>query len=374
MHVGNIPERYDAALDLTALNGTVEHEPGDMTVVASAGVRVGDLSATLAAAGQRLPFDVPEPARATVGGSVASNAPGLMRSSHGGIRDWVIGMKVVLADGTVTKSGGRVVKNVQGYDLHRLHTGAFGTLGVIAEVAFKLTPAPASSRVVAAVFSTLPAATQAASTLYNAPFTPEALSLFYGEGASQAIGAVMPGTAGKARSLLLARLTGGQAAVARQVDETVSAVRQAGAAVIEVLEPDAADRLWQADSSPAGTVVSARATLRPAAAHAALADVVAAEANWPGLVLSARTDCGFGALTVNWWGRNDADAREAIKISVQAVRQHGGQAVIEMCPTGLKRGLDVFGEAGPALSIMRRMKEQYDPARVLNPGRFVGGI
>ncbi len=114
--VGNIPSSYDTAIDLSGFTGEIEHEPGDMTVVANAGVTIGSLNALLAKEGQRLAFEVRKPDRATVGGSVASNAPGRRQSSTGGIRDWVIGMQIVLADGTITKTGGRVVKNVQGYE------------------------------------------------------------------------------------------------------------------------------------------------------------------------------------------------------------------------------------------------------------------
>ncbi len=376
MSVGNVPERYDAALDITGLVGNVVHEPGDMTVVADAGVRVADLSALLANANQRLPFDVPQPAKATIGGSVASNAAGFMRSSSGGIRDWVIGMKVVLADGTVTKSGGRVVKNVQGYDMHRLHTGAFGTLGVIAEVAFKLTPIPAKTMTIAAGFDALGPAARTVTALFNAPFTPEAMSLFYGEGAAKAAGTRIPkGLAGPCRILLLTRVAGGEAAVIRQANETIKAARAEGASAIESIEVADADSLWRtADTSPAGVTVSARSTLRPDNALKTLMDLDIALSSWPSLVLTARVDCGFGTLVTNWWGRSNEDAREAVEASVHAARRNGGATVIEMSPSGMKRGMDVFGEVGSALSVMRRMKEQYDPARVLNPGRFAGGI
>jgi glycolate oxidase FAD binding subunit len=376
MHVGNVPERYDVALDLTGLDRNVAHEPGDLTVVAEAGVRVAALDAHLAAAGQRLPFDVPEPEKASIGGSVASNAYGFLRSSVGGIRDWVIGMKVVLPDGTVTKSGGRVVKNVQGFDLHRLHTGAFGTLGVIAEVAFKLIPLPAHTRTVAAVFNTLDAATRAATALYNAHFTPEAVSLFYGSAAARTITSRMPpGAAGQSRILLLTRVAGGEATVARQVDGTVDFVRAAGCAAVETFEGPGAGPIWQeACEHPGGVTVATHAVFRPSAAYRALADIELAASSWPGMTLSARIDCGYGALSTNWWTDNDDSAREAVNVSIQAARLQNTVAVIERCPRGMKRGMDVFGNPGPSLAIMRRMKEQYDPSRVLNPGRFAGGI
>ena len=116
IRVGNIPSSYDVALDLSEFTGEIEHAVGDMTIAANAGVTIATLNTLLEKEGQRLPFEVRNPDRATVGGSIASNAPGHRQSSTGGIRDWVIGMQIVLADGTITKSGGRVVKNVQGYE------------------------------------------------------------------------------------------------------------------------------------------------------------------------------------------------------------------------------------------------------------------
>ncbi len=376
MHVGNLPERYDVALDLTGLTATLVHEPGDLTLVAGAGIRVADISAVLAKSRQRLPFDVPEPERATIGGSVASNAAGVMRSSTGALRDWVIGMKVVMADGTVTKSGGRVVKNVQGYDMHRLHTGAFGTLGVIAEVAFKLTPIPESSTTVAACFANTEIASTAAAAIFNGYVSPEAWSLFTGEGAKSTAMRLVPlAREFKTTHLLLAKVAGGRAAVNRQVSDLVSAARNAGAYGVEVVDQADEARTWKdAASAPLEAVVSARLSVLPADACKAMVDIEAATARWPALRSWTRTDCGFGTVMAHWWAKNDEDAREAITASTRAATRHGGSAVIEKCPAGLKRGMDMFGDVGPSISIMRRMKAQYDPDRNLNPGRFAGGI
>ena len=158
MSLGNSPERYDVAVDLTGISGIVEYEPADLTIVVSGGTTVAELQTLLGESGQRLDFDPPEPAAATIGGSLASNAVGPLRSSVGGVRDLAIGLQVVEADGAVTKSGGRVVKNVQGFDLVRLHIGALGTLGIITEVAFKVAPFPADTQTVAGWFDGLDAA------------------------------------------------------------------------------------------------------------------------------------------------------------------------------------------------------------------------
>ena len=142
MEVGRPPERLDAVVEVSHLDAIVEHNPADLTVTAQAGIIVAGLQRVLGEEGQFLAIDPPLPDRATIGGTLASGADGPLRWHYGHPRDSVIGMRVVQADGTVTKSGGQVVKNVSGYDMSRLHIGGLGTLGVIAEVSFKLTPLP----------------------------------------------------------------------------------------------------------------------------------------------------------------------------------------------------------------------------------------
>ncbi len=376
MQVGNLPEKYDVALDMTGLGESFQHEPGDLTLVVDAGMRVSDISVRLGKAGHRLPFDVPDPDRATIGGSVASNAAGVMRSSTGGIRDWVIGMQVVQPDGTATKSGGRVVKNVQGYDLHRLHTGAFGTLGVITEIAFKLIPVPEVSKTVAAIFHETERAAAAASTIFNGYVTPEAWSFFTGGGAADVAARYIPGASDARKTyVMLARVAGGPAAVDRQVSEVVRAVADAGGLGTAVVDGAAQEGVWQdAGTGRLAPTVCVRMSMKPGNIYRVIADLESVEARWPKLRVWARADCGYGAVTVNWWAPDDAGARDAISASNSVAALRGGSAVIESCPTGLKRGLDVFGNPVPGLAIMRRLKDQFDPGRNLNPGRFAGGI
>ena len=145
MALGNVPDRYDLALDMTGLDRMMDHTPGDLTATAGAGMTIAALQESLGHHGQILAVDPPLPERATLGGTMAVGWSGPFKWQFGSIRDVVIGMKVVQADGTVTKSGGQVVKNVSGFDMARLHIGALGTLGVIVEVSLKLTPRPHGS-------------------------------------------------------------------------------------------------------------------------------------------------------------------------------------------------------------------------------------
>jgi len=142
IHTGNVPARYDIALSLSRLNAVVEHEPADLTTTVQAGMTLSELQGRLGAAGQLLPLDPPGGERATIGGILAANASGPWRHAFGSARDMTIGLRVVTAEGRITRAGGRVVKNVAGYDLCKLYVGSLGTLGVIVEATFKLAPLP----------------------------------------------------------------------------------------------------------------------------------------------------------------------------------------------------------------------------------------
>ncbi|MBI4307002.1 MAG: FAD-binding oxidoreductase [Chloroflexi bacterium] len=385
MHVGNVPRRYDVALRLVRLDQIVEYEPADLTVIVQAGVTIASLQAELVRQGQRLPFDPPSPHLATIGGSLASNAAGPLRSAFGGIRDFVIGMKVVHADGTITKSGGNVVKNVSGYDLMRPHIGAFGTLGVIAEAGFKLIPLPRSVRTIAAEFGSLESAEAACKRLMSSPFVPERLSLFTGTVAASALASLRgaKGDTGGEACLLLTTLAGGPNATARMVDETARLIRAAGPAWHDEPESAVADAVFALAEQTSENVprVTARATLNPTDCFQFLRSIYRDAAAGP-LTPGAVVHVGFGTVILHWRpARASFEAeqllqatRSAIEQSRNAAARFGGNAVIERCPVELKSQVDIWGDVGPSIEIMRMMKTQFDPAGVLNPGRFVGGI
>lgn len=363
MGIGNVPERYDVALDLTGLSQTVEHIAGDLTVITDAGITVAELQKTLAKAGQRLPFDVPEPDRATIGGSVASNAPGHTRSSLGGIRDWVIGMKVVLADGTITKTGGRVVKNVQGFDLHRLHTGAFGTLGVIAEIGFKLTPLPAQTRTVAIWFDSVEEAKDLVMRSFNGAMLPEGLTVFAGAPAKGAISTLTD--ASDSSILVLAHVTGVESSVTRQVNDLTGSAGTLDAAGYESIEGDAGQMLWRtADSSQSDSPTAGRANFKPSTAFDFANEALAIDG------CSLEVQGGFGSVLV---GVDSGDSAAGTSLR-ELAKKHGGNLTLERLPLDAKSEIDVFPDAGKSIAVMRSIKQRFDPNSNLNPGRFVGRI
>lgn len=152
-HIGRAPTRYDLAIATHGLARVLDYHPDDLVVTLEAGATLGAVQAELARHGQWLPWDAPLPGRASVGGLLASGAAGPLRLGYGAPRDWTLGMRVALGDGRLVRSGGRVVKNVAGYDTHKLHIGALGTLGVIVEATFKVQPLPERRRTLLASFT-----------------------------------------------------------------------------------------------------------------------------------------------------------------------------------------------------------------------------
>ena len=376
LEVGNPPERLDAVVDVSNLNGIVQHNPADLTVTVQAGMTLASLRRTLGDQGQFLGIDPPLPDRATIGGTLASGAAGPLRWHYGHPRDSVIGMKVVQADGTVTKSGGQVVKNVSGYDMSRLHIGGLGTLGIIAEVSFKLTPLPQDQATVVGVFDSADAALAAGLGVFQSPFTPLAMTAFDARVKERA-----QLDAPDASHLLAVRLGGRPRTLKRQVSDCVSICREHGANDVDEIDDTAATALWRslADfgwDEKTAPVALARASVLPGSVSGVLN---ALEGPGTGTLRHAAVvQPGFGSLQIAWYP-DDADASadditRTLTSTREATHRAGGRLLVERCPLDVKSRLDVWDEAGESLAIMRRMKDEFDPLRLLNPGRFVGGI
>ena len=374
--LGNPPHGLDLVVDMSGLSRVLEHNPADLTATVQAGIAVGRLQEGLSEDRQFLAIDPPLPQRATVGGALATGVSGPLKWLYGSSRDTVIGMKVVAADGTVTKSGGQVVKNVSGYDMARLHIGGLGTLGVIAEVSFKLTPMPPRQATLVAAYPGTRKALEAALGIFHGDVVPLALTAFNAS-ANRWAGAVdMDG------ALLAIRLGGRPRTLERAIGECRAICGEHGPARVELFdESDAADMWsaladfgWAGDPSPA---VLCRASALPSAVPELVSTVERAD-DAGSLSSAVVSNPAHGAVLIGWFaeaGGVSADqASAAIRTTVDAVHGGGGRVVIERCPPEIKDGLDVWDGVGESVAIMRRLKEQYDPNRVLNPGRFVGGI
>jgi glycolate oxidase FAD binding subunit len=331
---GRPPERVDTVVDLRGLDRIVDHAAGDLVVVAQAGVPLADLQRHVARSGQRLAIDG-APTGATLGGIIATAASGPLRHRYGTVRDLLIGCTFVRADGTVARSGGRVVKNVAGYDLGKLLTGSYGTLGVVTEAVFRLHPLPAAAATVTAAVPDAATAARLVVAVTRAQVVPSAVELDWPAGG--------PGTLAVLLEGIPAGVAGRAAATARLVGGEVTG------------PPSWWDRRVWTVGQLALKLTFLRTGLAAILAHAA--DNAIALRGSPGVGVL------YGATT-------DPSTVEPLRARCQ---RHGGSLVVLDAPPEVKANLDIWGPI-PALDLMRRVKEQFDPERVLAPGRFVGGI
>jgi glycolate oxidase FAD binding subunit len=353
LDLGSPPARLDAVLHTRRLSRIREHAPSDQIVAVEAGMTLAELQRTLAPHRQRLAIDPPLPERATLGGVVAANAFGPRRTRFGAIRDLVIGITVVRADGVVARGGGKVVKNVAGFDLPRLFCGSLGTLGLVAEVVFRLHPLPEASAT--AVFDGLAAADvqETMPALRDLAVEPTAV-------AALATGATFR---------VAVRFEGFAPGVRAQVDRTLE--RAGGGARLEGADEAA---LWaQHDAIRAGGDVRAKATFAPAALARALDALDPLRRALSGAGLAIHPAVGIALLAGDLG--DPAAAAAAIASARVALRPLGnGSLVVAAAPPELRARADPWGAPPPGIEVMRRLKRQLDPEGRLAPGRFVGGI
>ena len=347
---GAPPERVDVLLETGGLDAVVEHEAGDLVVVVQAGLPLSRLAETVAGAGQELVADVPRERverGATVGGALATAPSGPRRLLRGGLRDLVLGATVVRADGTVASSGGKVVKNVAGYDLAKLVTGAFGTLGVVVRAAFRLHPLPAERGFVS-VAGALPDVAAAARSVVASQLAPAAVELDRPAGSDDATCVVL--------------IEGTPAAVP---------VRQAEAWAMLGGSPAEEPAWWGRLPSADGDVLLKVTATLPGVARVLEAARAAEQVH--GVGITVRGSAG-GVL----WASLPADDPAAVAGVVADLRRAApgpadGTVTVLRAPRAVREAVDVWGPV-PGLDLMRRVKEQFDPDRTLSPGRFVGGI
>ena len=344
------PSSADVLLDVSALDQVLEHAAGDLIVVTQAGAAMAGLQEVVARGGQRLALDETVPG-ASIGGTLATNASGAHRVATGTARDLLIGITVVRADGVVAKAGGRVVKNVAGYDLGKLVIGSLGTLAVVTEAVFRLHP--------------LPAATRWLSTSVKDPAHAQSVvqAVLHGQAVPSAIEVEWPAQGpGAVHVLLEGREDGveGRSATVRDL---------MGGAAGELSEDPSGGATYPWDTRASG---DGRATaLKLTFALSGLADVLTA-AGESGLHVRGSAGAGV-AYAAFAPGAPVDDVVAGVRRVRETCLQSRGSAVVVDAPASVKAAVDVWGPV-PALDLMRRVKDQFDPDHRLAPGRFVGGI
>lgn len=373
MNVGGLPEQIDVLLETNKLTHLLEYEAPDLTCHVEAGLTLAALQSQLTQQGQWLALDPPDATQATLGGILASNASGPKRLRYGSARDQVIGLRIVQANGEIARSGGRVVKNVAGYDLNKLYIGSFGTLGIIVEANFKLQPLPAVERTLLLTFTNANDAMQMVIATLGSLLTPGAIELIDAGAASDMsnfFGINLP-TNG---FTLAINFEGGTVSVDRQLDEARLLARKNNALMADDITGEAQNRFWEVVREHTQGTVTCKATMLVSQIAPYLQQVEQICRRHQ-LEYAIVAHAGNGILYIEL-RPGDATARivEAVaELRIQA-QEARGSLVVERCPVDLKRRINVWGEPGSDFYLMQRLKRQFDPKGTFVTGRFVGGL
>ncbi|MCL1472355.1 FAD-binding oxidoreductase [Argonema antarcticum] len=359
---GGVAKGVDVVISTSRLNRVIEHAVGDLTITVEAGAKLSDIQAILAASGQFIALDPSYPQTATIGGIVATADAGSLRQRYGGVRDMLLGISFVRADGQIAKAGGRVVKNVAGYDLMKLFTGSFGTLGMISQATFRVYPLPEASQTVVLI-GIGDAIALATKTLLASALTPTAVDL-------RSTAVVTNLGLGKGMGLIT------------RFQNITESIKQQSTRLLEVgqtlglqcssytgndeaeLWQKLAEQIWASGQEPE---IICKIGMLPTAAVATLT-LLDNISHQQGIGL-IHAGSGLGLLRFN-----PENALNCVTKMRSHCQSHSGFLTVLEAPISFKQQLDVWGYSGNALDLMRQIKQQFDPENILSPHRFVAGI
>jgi glycolate oxidase FAD binding subunit len=373
MNLGELAERIDVMLVTTQMTRLLEHEVPDLTCHVEAGITLAQLQAQLAAKGQRLSLDPPNAEQATLGGILATNASGPKRLKYGTARDLVIGLRVIQATGEIARSGGRVVKNVAGYDLNKLYIGSLGTLGLIVEANFKLHPLPVAEHTLLLTYTNASDAMQTVIAITGSPLSPSALELIDAGAANDMrdfFGFELP-TNGYT---LAVNFEGSPATIERQIDETRLLARKHDALLGDDLEGEEQEHFWNVVREHTQGSLTCKVSLLVSQIVPYL-QTIEDVCRRQRLEAATIAHAGNGILYVEL-RPGDAIPRLVAAIAELRVKaqEARGNLIVERCPVDLKRRISIWGEPGNDFQMMQRLKQQFDPESTFVRGRFLGGL
>ncbi|WP_322111863.1 FAD-binding oxidoreductase [Aerosakkonema funiforme] len=359
---GGLAKGIDVIISTERLNRAIEHAVGDLTITVEAGAKFADIQPILAKAAQFIALDPAYPQTATIGGIVATADAGSLRQRYGGVRDMLLGISFVRYDGQIAKAGGRVVKNVAGYDLMKLFTGSFGTLGIISQVTFRLYPLPEASQTVV-LTGTADAIAQATKTLLASALTPTAVDL---------LSTQLVANLGLGKGMgLVSRFQSVTESVREQSNRLLEVGEKLSLQCSSYAGNDEAN-LWQQlqqsmQASGIESAIACKIGVLPTAAVATLSQLdKIASGQGMGLI-----HAGSGLGVLRFESENAIDGVKKMRSHCQS---HSGFLTVLEAPISFKQKLDIWGYSGNALDLMRRIKQQFDPENIFSPHRFVGGI
>lgn len=359
---GGLADKVRVVVSTARMSQLIDHAVGDLTVTAQSGIRFADLQTILIRENQFLGLDPAYPDRATLGGIIATADSGSLRQRYGGVRDMLLGISFVRSDGQIAHAGGRVVKNVAGYDLMKLFTGSYGTLGILSQVTFRVYPLPQAARTVLLTGDSN-AIAQLTRALLASALTPTAIDL------------LAPQTAAKLelgdRMALLVQFQSIAVSVEKQAVELAAMAEAVGLKVSHIANEEQT-QLWknlhtQLETTPTQPAITCKIGVLPSSA-VMLLDKVSAIASLNAGVIHAGS--GLGKLRLDVEGVRSTTLLELRKLC----QAQGGFLTVLESPVSFKQQLDPWGYTGNALQMMAAIKKQFDPENLLSPHRFVGGI
>jgi glycolate oxidase FAD binding subunit len=380
LHIGMPPLRYDLALDVSGMNRLLAYEPQDLTLGAEPGMTFADLDRRLREKGQFLPLASPFAERATLGGIVAAAADTPLRYAHGTAKDFLLGVEFITGEAIISKSGGRVVKNVTGYDLHKLFIGSLGTLGVITRLNFRTFPLPPDQRMFVAAFADQSGAFALCRALMKSPLQPRVLDvldpgaagLFAGRGAD---------FLGQDSWLVVVEAAGYQAVLERHARDLASMSRDAHAAEFIALDEARREQLFGClcEFSPMAFGATSAATIFRIAALPSSMPILLAEVRK--LAERHALDCAIliRALGVVYLAllppaspKISSELPSCARELMDLCMRSGAAPMIERGPLEIKKALGIWPPPGTEHEIAQRLKRVFDPQGILSPSRFRG--
>lgn len=383
--IGMPPARYDLAVDMTRLDRVISYDPGDLTLSVEPGISLLRLAEILAGRDQFLPLEMPFFERATVGGTLASGVDSPLRQAYGTPCDFVLGMEFVTGEGALAKSGGRVVKNVTGYDLHKLMLGAFGSLGIITRVNFKTFPLPRGAATFIASFLSIEAAAQFNLLARKSAvrwrsieiLSPAAISLL-----SAAFSSMLVRSASERSFFVVLRAAGNEAALLRAETELhllTQKVREFSGNLLRMESAEeqrlcAAIREFPASINAAAAVATAKISCLPSDCAAVFRETEQLTKQNAVEAAHAFRGCGVCYCILVTKREASADLVACCKQLLAGAAKSNRAAFIPWCPLELKNELNVWGNPREDFSLMQRVKHAFDPRNIFAPGRLAGGL